>query len=219
MVVVAGLPDRFSVLRRATTCRGRLFPPSSGHRGFIRPDHRRQGILFQRSKGPVGRRADTTSRVPTHIRPSCLDLKKDMDMIWHDHRMENGHTGAVDGNLIQFLPCDLSQFGGPPRPIPCDAPKGALSPVRTCGHKIHPVPAVIIVLKAGMLSLRTLFHHTSSPKRDHLLASVIFTSRNWPRADLSPTTRTRRLPGVRAVRSYRVSSDSPSMRHRTVLPT
>ena len=43
--------------------------------------------------------------------------------------------------------------------------------------------------------------YASSPNRDHLLAPVIFTSWNWPRADLSPTTRTRRLPGVRAVRS------------------
>ena len=40
----------------------------------------------------------------------------------------------------------------------------------------------------------------SSPNRDHLLAPVMWTSRNWPTACLSPTTRTRRLPGVRAVR-------------------
>ena len=40
----------------------------------------------------------------------------------------------------------------------------------------------------------------SSPNRDHLLAPVMRTSRNWPTACLSPTTRTRRLPGVRAVR-------------------
>ena len=48
---------------------------------------------------------------------------------------------------------------------------------------------------------KAFFFYTSSPNRDHLLAPVIFTSWNWPRADLSPTTRTRRLPGVRAVRS------------------
>ncbi len=48
---------------------------------------------------------------------------------------------------------------------------------------------------------RGLFFYASSPNMDHLLAPVIFTSLNWPRADLSPRTRTRRLPGVRAVRS------------------
>ena len=68
-------------------------------------------------------------------------------------------------------------------------------------------------------SLSSGLIQTSSPNRDHLLAPVIFTSRNCPTASLSPTTRTRRLPGVRAVRSQRESSLSPSTRQRTVLPT
>ena len=44
-------------------------------------------------------------------------------------------------------------------------------------------------------------NYSNSPNSDHLLAPVIFTSLNWPRAAGSPTTRTRRLPGVRPVRS------------------
>ena len=61
--------------------------------------------------------------------------------------------------------------------------------------------------------------YTISPKRAQVLLSVIFMSRYWPRADLSPTRCTRRPPAVRPERGQRASSVSPSTRQRRVLPT
>ena len=63
------------------------------------------------------------------------------------------------------------------------------------------------------------YPYTISPKRAQVLLSVIFMSRYWPRADLSPTRCTRRPPAVRPERGQRVSSVSPSTRQRRVLPT
>ena len=63
------------------------------------------------------------------------------------------------------------------------------------------------------------YPYTISPKRAQVLLSVIFMSRYWPRADLSPTRCTRRPPAVRPERGQRASSVSPSTRQRRVLPT
>ena len=76
-------------------------------------------------------------------------------------------------------------------------------------------------LPRAQSALAMTYHtrYTISPNRAQVLLSVIFMSRYWPRADLSPTRCTRRPPAVRADRGQRASSVSPSTRHRRVLPT
>ena len=71
----------------------------------------------------------------------------------------------------------------------------------------------------SVLAMTYHTRYTISPNRAQVLLSVIFMSRYWPRADLSPTRCTRRPPAVRADRGQRASSVSPSTRHRRVLPT
>ncbi len=71
----------------------------------------------------------------------------------------------------------------------------------------------------SVLAMTYHTRYTISPNRAQVLLSVIFMSRYWPRADLSPTRCTRRPPAVRADKGQRASSVSPSTRHRRVLPT
>lgn len=72
---------------------------------------------------------------------------------------------------------------------------------------------------AGPLGRGLPPHSASSPNRDQVLASVIRTCRNWPISSAGPSSRTSRLPGVRAARGYRASPLSPSIRQRRVFPT
>ena len=90
------------------------------------------------------------------------------------------------------------------------APTKALQEVRYGGPMWAPAPT------DGFFGE---YPYTISPKRAQVLLSVIFMSRYWPRADLSPTRCTRRPPAVRPERGQRASSVSPSTRQRRVLPT
>ena len=101
-------------------------------------------------------------------------------------------------------------------------PTGGMVHGGRAGQETRPYGAILalrVIAPYGRHGLcKTGGGYANSPNRDHLLAPVIFTSRNCPRASRSPVTRTSRLPGVRAVRSYRGSSLTPSKRQRTVFP-